>query len=184
MKKISNTLGALGSAAVLLFVACGIISGTWVISFKVAENEDLNWEGEFYYSEVDMSKESDWEDNKEHLKDVDLVGFELWATNNVDEDKLYRVYAAPGSSDLVPSSSLSAVEAGATLILDDVPLAASTSTYVTYGNSFKYLKNFDQLVTYIEDGNVKFFSMEAGGATNTDLHIDSLLVVVTFTAGL
>ena len=184
MKKLSNKLGAFGSAAVLLFLACGIVSDTWVISFKVVENKDLVWHDNFYYSEVDMSEASDWNDHKEHLKDVDLVGFELWATNSSSSNKTYRVYAVPGSNSLDSNSTRAEVIDGATLILEDIPLEHGKLTYITYGKSFTYLKNFGKLVTYAESGHIKFFSMEANEADSTDVRVDSILVVVTFTAGL
>ncbi|MBU8934885.1 MAG: hypothetical protein KOO62_12935 [candidate division Zixibacteria bacterium] len=184
MKKISNKLGMLGGAAVLLFLACGIISGTWVVKFEIAKNNPLFWTGEFYYSQVDMSEAGDWEDHKDHLKDIDLIGFELWAVNNTDSDKKYRVYAASDGSGLDATSARSEIETSGTLILDDVPLPPGINTHITYGQSFKYLKNFEKLVSYAEDGSIRFFAMETDGAVHADLHVDSMYVIVTFTAGL
>ena len=184
MKTISKKLGVFGVAAVLLFLACGVISGTWVISFKLAENETLIWTGNFFYGQVDMTNASEWKDHREYLKDIDLVGFELWATNNTDTEKTYRVYATYVGSGLNSLTSRSEVENKATLILDDIPLPDSAKTYITYGQSFTYLKGIDKLKSYVESGSLRIFAMEAGGADNTNVHIDSMRVIVTFTAGL
>lgn len=191
MKTISKKLGVFGVAAVLLFLACGIISVTWIVSFKLAEDTTLRWYDNFYYGQVELSDSSDWEEHKDNIKDIDMVGFELWATNNTDTEKSYSVYASYEGSGLNGLTSRPEIEGQATLILDSIPLSAKAqaglplnSTYITYGQSFAYLNNIDKLKDYVKKGSVRFFAMEMGGADTTDVHIDSMLVIVTFTAGL
>jgi len=183
MKTISKKLGVFGVAAILLFLACGIISVTWVVSFKLAEDTTLRWYDNFYYGQVDLNDSSDWEEHKDNIKDIDMVGFELWATNNTDTEKAYKVYASYVGSGLNGLTPRATVEEKATLILDSLPLPLN-STHITYGQSFAYINNIDKLKDYVKDGSVRLFAMEMSGADTTDVHIDSMLVIVTFTAGL
>ena len=115
------------------------------------------------------------------IKDIDLVGFELWATNATGTANTFTVYVADPQSSLDDGSSRSEVDSLATLVVDDLPIAASGQTHVTYGQSFKYLANVETLKNLTETGQFKMFAFMSSPSVN--LTVDSLRVIVTLTAG-
>jgi hypothetical protein len=145
------------------------------------ENEDLIYNGDIYYASVDWTDDADWEDHQDNIKDIDLVGFELWATNADETADTFTVYVADLQSSLDGSSTRSEVDSVATLAVNGLPLAPSGQTHVTYGQSFKYLDNVETLKNVVETGKFKLFAFVT--SPTVDVTIDSLRVIVTLTAG-
>ena len=59
--------------------------------------------------------------------------------------------------------------------------ATDSVTYISYGESFSYLRNAGTITDMLEDGEFKLWAFADNGST--DVTVDSLKVVVTFTAG-
>lgn len=182
MKKLLNKIGLFGTVAILLIVACSFISGTWILTYRLAENESLVWYDDFYYGSVDLNDEGNWEDHVDHIKDIDLIGLELWGNNNTISDQEYNVYIDGANSTLSASSTRSEVEEDATLILEKLPLKKGGKQFISYGTSLNYVRNVDKIKDLLEAGEMKFFAYSNISDT-TNIHIDSLNVVITFTAG-
>ncbi len=183
MKHLMNKIGLFGTFAILLVVACSFVSGTWVLTYKLVEDEDLVWNDDFYYGSVDLTTDKDWKDNVEHLKDINMIGLEVWARNNTDTDQKYWVFVADKNSTLSAASTRSEVDDKAVRIIDQLPIKKGGKTFIPYDQSLKYVMNVDKLKKVLETGEMKFFAYSLLN-TNTDLHIDSVNVVITFTAGL
>ena len=182
MRKITRMLRLPFVAALLAaFVGCGLISGTFLLNLKLVEDEDLFWAGDYYYSEVDFTEEEVWEDHGDDIDKVDLVGFDLWATNDLVTDEFYTVYAARMESSLADTSTVAQIEAGATAVFRDVPIKADATTHISFGNSINYIANFDSLQLWAETGEFKAFAVPSVGNV-VDMRIDSLRVLVMFTA--
>ena len=181
MNYLKRKLGIIGAVVALSLLAGCLLSGTFVFSYMLVENEDLIYNGDFYYASVDWTDDDDWEDHQGNIKDIDLVGFELWATNTSGTADTFTVYVVDLQSSLDGSSSRSEVEAGATLVVNNLPVAATGLTHVTYGQSFKYLANVETLKNLTETGKFKLFAFVTSPAV--DVTIDSLRVIVTLTVG-
>ncbi len=182
MIKIYNMLRfPLVLCALLLITGCLVLSGTFVLTVMLIENEDLVWNGEFYYDEVDLTAEDVWQDHGDDIKNIDLVGFELWAHNLSGSDNTYDVYITQLLTKLDDSSTREEVESDATPVLLDLPLPNGAS-YISYSQSFTYLTNTDFLKDVVKTGKFKLFAYPETG-TNTNIHIDSMRVIVTLTAG-
>jgi len=169
------------SSLVVALVGCGLISGTFLLNLKLVEDEDLFWKGDYYYSEVDFTEEEVWEDYGDEINKIDLVGFDLWATNDLVTDELYTVYATRMESPLADTSTVAQIEAGATAIFRDVPIKAKGITHISFGNSINYIANFDSLKVWAEKGEFKAFAVPSVSSI-IDMRIDSLRVLVMFTA--
>jgi len=181
MNYLKRKLGIVGSVVALSLLAGCLLSGTFVFSYMLVENEDLIYNGDFYFASVDWTDDDDWEDHKGNIKDIDLVGFELWATNITGTADTFTVYVVDLQSNLDGGSTRSEVDSLATLAVNDLPIAASGQTHVTYGQSFKYLDNVETLKNLTEAGKFKLFAFMTSPSVN--LTVDSLRVIVTLTAG-
>jgi hypothetical protein len=179
MKKLMHRFGLIGTTLTsLLLVGC-LLSGTFVVSM-LFKDFPVAGSGNLYYFDVDVTSEDVWTDHEDNIKDIDNVGFELWVTNVSGVANTYECYIAPMASLLSGQSSKSTVVAGATKVLE-VPLAATGQTFIGYADSFSHLTNLETLKALAESGQFKFWAMSA--ATLTDFTVDSILVVITFTAG-
>jgi len=180
MKYLKRNFGNIGAVVALSLLAGCLLSGTFVLSVKFA-NIPVSGNNENYFVNVDITGEDLWEDHKDNIKDIDLVGFELWATNNTGVANTFSAYFADSLSSLDASSTHSEIVTQGILCLNNLPLSATGQTHITYGQSFKYIANLDQLKKLTEDGKFKLFLV--AGESTIDFELDLIRVIVTFTAG-
>ena len=64
MKYLKRYLGNIGAVVAVSLLAGCLLSGTFVFSYMLVENEDLIYNGEFYYASVDWTDDDDWEDHQ------------------------------------------------------------------------------------------------------------------------
>ena len=124
-----------GIAAVILALAGCLVSGTFVLSILLVENKGLTYFNDMYFGAADLTVDEVWQDHGDKIKNIDVVGFELWVTNNTTSANKFDVYVAPWSSTLDSTSAADTVKAKATQVLDGLPLAASKTTHISYGQS-------------------------------------------------
>jgi len=181
MNYLKRKLGIVGSVVALSLLAGCLLSGTF-ISVIVIVDEDFTTRTGFYFYDVDLTEEDVWNDHKDEIKDIDLVGFELWITNHESEERKFSVYL--DDADEPVYDTLPDVLANTTIVLDDLTLTAGpdVQTHVTYGQSFKYLKNVPTLLELVKKGAFHYYGISDGG-TSAGYTIDSAKVVITFTAG-
>lgn len=184
MKSILNKIGLFSSVAILLLVACSLISGTWMLTYKLVEGKTLIWHDDFYYGSVDYTDEGLWKDHIDKLKSINVIGLELWGQNNSTTDQEYSVYLAKESSTLSGSSTKSEVESNpdAFRILDGLPLTAGGPVFISYGQSLGHIENVSKIKDLLVDGKMKFFAY-SDVADPTNVYLDSVNIVITFTAG-
>ncbi len=181
MNYLKRKLGIIGAVVALSLLAGCLLSGTFVFSYMLLKDKDLIYYDDFYYASVDWTDDEDWEDHQGNIKDIDLVGFELWATNAGETADTFTVYVADLQSSLDGSSTRSEVDSSATRVVNDLPIAPSGQTHITYGQSFKYLDNVETLKNLVETGKFKLFAFVT--PPTVDVTIDSLRVIVTLTVG-
>ncbi len=176
-----SKFGIAGAAVCLLILAGCLLSGTFV-SIIFITDKDFTAQSEFYYYYVDLTDDDVWKDHKDNIKDIDLVGFELWVTNHETTSQTFSIYLDDASHPQY--TSLSGVEANTTKVLDDLTLAAGpdVQAHITYGQSFKYLRNVETLKNLVDAGAFHYYGVSNGGSS-AGYTIDSVRVVITFTAG-
>ncbi len=181
MNCLKRNLGIVGAVMAVSLLAGCLLSGTFIFSYMLVKDKDLIYYNDLYYASVDWTDDDDWEDHQDNIKDIDLVGFELWATNAGETADTFTVYIADLQSSLDGSSTRSEVDSVATLAVNGLPIAPSGQTHVTYGQSFKYLDNVETLKNLTEAGKFKLFAFMTSPSAN--LTVDSVRVIVTLTVG-
>ena len=63
---------------IALFAVGCLVSGTFVIT----ETFNFSTQTGFYPDAISLVNNSDWEDHRDNLDKIEIVGFELWITNN------------------------------------------------------------------------------------------------------
>ncbi|MFQ5498994.1 MAG: hypothetical protein ACE5FH_04920 [Candidatus Zixiibacteriota bacterium] len=182
MKHIRNHLAiSCATAASILLGGC-LLTGTWVVEtmlrdLVVSANQDS------YYERVDITDNDVWQDHSDDVKDIDAIGFEMWATNSGQADN-FDIYIADTTAGLGPNSSVGQIAADGVAVLEDLPLVANGKTYISYPGSFSYFQhqNLGKIKKLVEQGAFDFFAFSNSSSVNVT--VDSVRVVLTLTAGI
>jgi hypothetical protein len=174
-------LGIAGIAAALLFLAGCLVSGQFVTIIDIERAQFTTTNG-FYYYAVDLTENDIWKEHKDNIKDIEVVGFELWMTNKKPDTTTFNVYVDDIGKTAYTSKT--EVENNATLVIKNLKLKPSDQTHITYGQSFKYLQNVETLKTLVDEGSFHYYGVSNVVADTTNYIIDSARVIITFTAGL
>lgn len=175
MKYLKSTFGLLGLTLLSLVLGGCLVSGTFI----VVEVIEFGTAAAFYKDAVDLTGNEEWEDHKDDIDRIDVVGFELWMTNpggsfTLDaylDDPNDTAYTTPGE-----------VTANTTQVFGTFTVPASISSsqrVVSYSQSFQYLKNVEAIRRLIRSGAFDFYVLAPG---NTGASLDSVRVVVTVSA--
>ena len=174
MKNLKNKTGFLGVALVTVLLVGCLISGTFVVSVMI---KDIGFTGDgLYHYAVNLTAEDVWEDHKDEIENIDVVGFEMWIRNNSPAATTFNVWV--DDIDDAPLTDLDSVEVYATIILEDLALAVG-SNYITYSQSLSHIKHFTALKALVETGEFHYYGHSLVGA---DCLIDSVRVIVTLSA--
>ncbi len=173
-----NKILVLLSALLVLSVFCGcegLIVGTFVISLDI-DGGDIVTQDDFSKFYVDLTTESEWNDHKDEIKDIDNVGFQLWVTNSGATAVTGQLFASTDSS----YADTAAVRDSATLVLDGLTLPPG-ATYVDWPSSLTYLREVDKLKQLVEGGTFAIYALTT--TLPFTITVDSATVIVTVTAG-
>jgi hypothetical protein len=175
MKFAFNKLGLLGIIAVgLLLGGCILISGTFVI----VQTFDLSAQSGFYYYNVDITEEPDWEDHKDNIDAIESVGFELWTDNFEGEGWSFDVYL--DGADQPVYTDRDDVIANATQVLDGLAIPRGPM-HLTYGESFAYVINVETMKALVKTGQFHYYGFARGELIH-GYEVDSGKVIVTVAA--
>ena len=171
MRKIKNLFGlSLIAVMTLALAGCLIISGTFVIVYDF----DLTAQTGFYYYQVDITEEEDWEDNKDKIDFIDVVGFEFTIENENPQAVEFNVYidefGTGGGS--VPGT--------ASIIIESLTVPPGTTKF-TYAQSLAFLKNVDRLKALVKSGTFDYYGTSTSN-DGDDFHITTSKVIVTVSA--
>jgi hypothetical protein len=183
VKHLAHISGAVFIVTLFVFLSGCLVSGTFVTTFTFG-NFGITVDQQLYHFKVDLSGNSTWEEHKDNIKDIEVVGFEVWITNFQSGSPTFNVYV--DDADQPEYTTVSEVQANATKVIENLSLkpGPNVQTHVTYGQSFKYLKNVDKLKELAHAGAFHFYGMVDGATPDSDYKLDSARVIVTFTAGL
>ena len=180
MKKHIRRSGFLLLAAMALLTAGCIISGTFVVTLFIGRN-DFSTTNNIYYYAVDLTEESTWEDHKDDIENIDVIGFEAWITNNsgvaTDFDIWIDDIGEPRYTTQVD------IEANATHVLTGLSVpAGAASHFISYGESLGHITNVATLKTLAESGAFHYYGYSSTGGPSAQFVLDSARVIVTLTA--
>ena len=175
-------LSVISLLGILLLVLGGcLVSG----SFVVVENFSFSIHSGFYAEAIDLTDNDIWAEHADKLDEVEAIGFELWITNNSEEE--WKFWGELDEYDVGCVTELCAVSSTTSyLIFDTLTIPAGSSgtsqKYVTYAESFNYLVNVDSALADVMSGQFNFYGYAKTGGGTVGGHIDSLKVVLTINA--
>ena len=166
---------------IALFTIGCLVSGTFVIT----ESFEFTTQTGFYPEAINLVDNEDWDEHRENLDKVDVVGFELWITNN--ETAEWKFWANLDDYNAA-CTTLACANASATkfLIFDTLTIPAATSPnsvkLVSYAESFKYIHNLDKIKQMVFDGSFNYFGYATGGTGGNGGKVDSVRIIITVNA--
>ncbi|MEW6050315.1 MAG: hypothetical protein AB1644_04540 [Candidatus Zixiibacteriota bacterium] len=174
MIRRSAIAGMLASA---LMVGGCLLSATFVVQVLFRDS-DMGDHTVRYHKLVDITTEPDWQDNKDKIHTIELVGFQLWITNNIQGNS-FNLYVDDG--DDPEQMTRADVDANTTKIINALALPAGEQRYVRYSESLRLLQNEDILKALVKEGKFHFYATSKN--PNIDFTLDSVRVIVTLSAG-
>ena len=135
----------------------------------------------FYFYQVDMTEDPDWEKHKDQIDFVDAVGVEFYITSTEPGDVTFNAFITP----LNPSYSNfgpypPAVPEAKTQIIEDLTVSPGV-THITYKQSLTFLRGLDGLKELSKKGVFDYYGTSTGN-DGTSFIIDSAKVIVTLSA--
>ena len=180
MKQLTRRYGWLPLVlAILVISGCRIVSGTFVV-VEVFKFTALS--SNFYREAVDLTDDDTWDEHKDDIDRIDVVGFELWMTNNTNTEFTYSAYLDNPTDPMYDTPG--EVTNNATLIFDNLTVPAGgpgsgSKRVVTYAKSFSYLKNIPAIRKLVKEGVFDYYAITVGNTTGS---VDSVKVIVTVSA--
>lgn len=177
INKLTSKFGLLGLALLALVLGGCLVSGTFIV-VEVIEFSATS--SGFYAEAVDVSDNEDWEDHKDDIDRIDVVGFEVWATNNSTTALTYSAYIDDPQPSLYTNATQ--VENNATLIVDGITIPGNVGVsqrVVSYSESLSHIANTATLRTLVKSGQFDYYALTSGNTTGT---IDSVKVIITVSA--
>ncbi len=174
---IKSRLVLPGALVTALILGGCLLSGT----FTVDEKFTFEVQEGLYFHAADVTDESDWQEHKDDIDNVDMVGFELWMTNHQSTPASFSVYVDDfGEPQWTGAAD---VESNAVKVFGDLALKPGdgVQTHVTYGESLGMFRNVGELRRLAREGRFHVYGISSAAA-GSEFTIDSARVVVTFTA--
>jgi len=173
MHSLKNRIGMLGLLLIGLITLGCLVSGTFI----VVESFTFTAQSGFYFYQVDITENSDWEDRKDDIDFIDADGLEFFITSTESGDVTFNAYIDDYSGS---SSSPTSRPSTATKIIDSFTVSPGT-TWISYDQSLGILTGVERLKTLTKLGQFDYYGESTGNDGNTFV-IDSGKVIVTFSA--
>ncbi len=177
MKMLKSVLALLTVLSAALLIGGCLMSGT----FTIVEEFSFTSEQAIYFYPVDVTDEEEWKDHKDDIDRIDIIGFELWITNNQAAPDTLAVYIDDyGETEW---NSLAQLQANTVKVFGDLAIAGGvgTQTHVTYGQSLGYIQNVAELRRLAKEGRFHYYGTSPGDGA-AGYTVDSVRVVLTFEA--
>jgi hypothetical protein len=158
----------------LLFTGCLLVS----VTFVIIENFSFTAASDFYTETIDLTSNSDWNDNKDKIDLIDAVGFEMTMINSNSSAVTFNTYIAPASAPTYTRKGQ--LDTLAFVIIKDLTVQPDT-TKMTYAQSLTHIQNLAKLKELVKSGAFTYYGTATGG-TAGDFKVDPGKIIITFTA--
>lgn len=162
----------LGLALIALVATGCLVSGTFII----VEDFTFTAQTGFYFYPVDITTEQEWEDHKDDINQIDVVGVEFWITSTESGPVTFDAFV-----DNFSGGTPSSVPGTATKIIDAFTVNPGANQHITYTQSLTFIKGLDRLKALAKTGKFDYYGTSTGNE-GTTFKIDSGKVIVTFSA--
>jgi len=177
-----------GLAVVALLTGC-ILTGTFVTTYTVAPDENGD---PIYISyadledcefEVVLTDDGDFEDHKDKIKDIDNVGFYLDVTNLGSDVDTFQIFVESDSGGNWHESGMNTIiDSASYLFLTDLIIPPDSRKVIDWNQSLSYITDLGNVKPIIESGLFSIYVV-ALPRESFNIRVDSLVAIVTFTAG-
>lgn len=179
--KLRNKI-ILGSLITVLLIIGGcLVSGTFI----VVETFSFTTQTGFYPESIDLTDNSVWDDHREDIDDIEMVGFELWITNNEPSEWSFWAYMDNYDVNCYDQSCADA-SSSKFLIFDTLTIPANTGSgshkYISYAKSFDLIRNLDAIKKKVLTGQFNYYGYATGGGAGYGGKVDSVKVIITVNA--
>lgn len=173
MRAIISKLSIVGAVALgLLFAGC-LVSATFIL----VEDFEFTAQSGFYFYQVDITDEPDWEDHKDQIDLIDAVGAEFYITSTETGPVTFSAYINDFSGS---GSNPTSVPGTASAIIEDLSIQPG-QTHINYVQSLGIIKNTTRLKALAKTGKFDYFGTSSGNL-GTSFRVDSAKVIVTVSA--
>lgn len=180
MRTIYKKLGLAGLILIGLVVTGCLVSGTFVI----VEDVDFNFTADsgFYWYPVDLNGNSDWEDHKDEIDDIDALGFEFTIQNTSGVSSTFTVQFVEATGVANPLDEPTAIPDDAVTVISGLTVAAGATRTVSYAESLGMISNLAALKAIIKSGRFDYFGTSSGGSGDFPFEVTDGKIVITVSA--
>lgn len=183
MKTIYKELGILGLILTGLVITGCLVSGTFVIVEDISF--DFRADTEFYWYPIDLTSNSDWEDHKDDIDNIDALGFSFKIENTADVDCDFNVWFVAADGEADPSDdppSFDPDAAGVVHVITDLAVAAGATKTVTYAESLGHISNLADFKAIVKSGRFDYYGTSCGGTGDDRFNVTDGKIIVTVSA--
>ena len=180
MKSICRKIELTGVILTGLVLAGCLVSGTFVIVEEV--DFDFTADSGFYWYPVDLNGNSDWEEHREDIDDIDAIGFEFTIQNTSGVSSTFSVQFAAATGVANPLDEPPSIPDDAVTVISGLTVAAGATRTVTYAESLGMISNLTALKAIIKTGRFDYFGTSSGGSGDFPFVVTHGKIVVTVSA--
>jgi len=164
------------SALILSLLIAGCIgSGTIIFVFDL--DEFVSSSAGMEVVEVDLTTNSDYNDNKDKIKSIDQVTVVGWFVNLEPADNQAELYVADVGTYSTPAD----VRANATRVFVSPVMAGSDSVFISWSDGLSHIENLTVLKDKADAGYFWIYGLAADSPFTVRYRLS---LVITMTAGL
>lgn len=158
-----------------LFVAGCVGTGTIIIVFELAEF--VSSSSGLEVVEVDLTDNSDYNDNKDRIKSIEQVTVIGWLVNELQTDNQAEIFIA----DVGTYSTPAEVQAGGTRVFTSPVIPGGDSVFIDWSDGLSRIENLPALKDAADAGHFWLYGLAADSPFTVRFNIT---LVITMTAGL
>ncbi|MCK5126931.1 MAG: hypothetical protein KAR42_11805 [candidate division Zixibacteria bacterium] len=187
-----NKFSVLAVVFTLIAFAGCIMTATVIVTSKLAPDADgssIRF-SHLTYSDgkmvVNLNSDSDFEEYKDNIKNIDNIGFYLEVSNYEFSDATFQLFLEPDTTKewttpYMPADSNSSLLFFTGLTIPKRPSGALTGkTIVTWEESIEYLSDLESIKPFLEKGVFSIYP-NIVPRDDFDISIDSLVIIITLT---
>jgi hypothetical protein len=148
-----------------------IVSGTFII----VETIYFTAETGFYFYQVDVTDDAEWQKHKDDIDFIDAVGAEFYITNNTGADVTFNSYIDDYSDPDLPEPV--ELPTTATKIIDDYTVSTGVSK-ISYSESLSIITGVDRLKALSKLGQFDYYGTSTANDGSLFI-IDSIKIILT-----
>ncbi len=172
MKKYLTFAAAL---LVPIYIAGCIASGTIIITYDI--DEFISSSSGIWNEEIDLTTNSDYNDNKDKIKSIDQVTVTGTLTNLEDSTAQAEIWLA----DTGNYATQAQVRANATRIFTSPPIPGNSAIFISWSDGLSHIENLGALKDAADGSHFWLYGL----AENSPFTVRfKITLVITMTAGL